>query len=345
MTRHAPSRRRRRGTVAITVVVLMLLLELFVVGMVVTGGHDHDLTAQRMDTIQSMYAAEAGTNMAMREIYEDADEDGDGTVGSISDDANAANDPVVGGATVSVAKAINGTTLRLTSTASRGLADRRIQSRLLDNGASTGGTRLLLVVPNAASLSASDTNHKDLFESWGYTVTVIDQDDDQDTFDAALELVDVAYISEQVTSGSVGSKLTATTVGVVNEESYLNDDLLLTNSNGGTFSDDEIDIVDATHYITSDFSTGDLAILTGSYGLRRHDGTLGAGVVVLAEQPSSSNRALIVIDVDGTLYGGTPAPGRRVSMAVGNDASAFNNLSTSGKMLVKRCIQWAAGGN
>ena len=34
------------------------------------GGRDHDLTVKRMDTLRAFYAAEAGMNIAIRELME-----------------------------------------------------------------------------------------------------------------------------------------------------------------------------------------------------------------------------------------------------------------------------------
>ncbi len=80
------------------VLVMMLIVDLIIVATVVGGARDHDLTVRRLQTIESFYASEAGINMAIREIVEDADEDGDTNIGGISDDLVAANDPVLGGA-------------------------------------------------------------------------------------------------------------------------------------------------------------------------------------------------------------------------------------------------------
>ena len=90
----------RRGIVLVVVVILLLIVELIVVSIVIGGARDHDLTIRRMESVESFYACEAGINMAIREIVEDADEDGDTKIGGISDDSNAANDPALGNARV-----------------------------------------------------------------------------------------------------------------------------------------------------------------------------------------------------------------------------------------------------
>ncbi len=95
---------RHRGQVAIAMVVILVIVDLIIVGMVISGGRDHDLTVKRMDTVRAFYAAEAGMNMAIRELMENLDEDVDGMVGTVSDDdpVDDANDPVLGKAQVVV---------------------------------------------------------------------------------------------------------------------------------------------------------------------------------------------------------------------------------------------------
>ena len=101
-------RRRERGSAVVAFIVLLIIADLVIVGMVLTGGADHDLTVSRVETVQAFYAAEAGVNMAIREMMQNADEDGDGTVGTISDDTNDGNDPTFGSAQVIVTATVNG---------------------------------------------------------------------------------------------------------------------------------------------------------------------------------------------------------------------------------------------
>ncbi|MCX5691866.1 MAG: hypothetical protein NTV94_19085, partial [Planctomycetota bacterium] len=57
----------------------------------------------RIESLRAFYAAEAGINMSVRELMAGSDEDGDGTIGSISNDGNSSNNPgLSGGATFEV---------------------------------------------------------------------------------------------------------------------------------------------------------------------------------------------------------------------------------------------------
>ena len=108
---------RRRGMAAIVMIVLLLILDLIIISIVIGGARDHDLTVRRVETIQAFYAAEAGMNMALRELMGcgATDADGDGTMGTISDDGNDANDPSIGSAQVVVTSAVAGPQTTLTS--------------------------------------------------------------------------------------------------------------------------------------------------------------------------------------------------------------------------------------
>ena len=81
---------------AVIAVIVLLLTSLFIIGIVSGSARDLNSSARRLETVQAFYAAEAGVNMALREIIINSDEDSDGIIGSISDDANDANDPAVG---------------------------------------------------------------------------------------------------------------------------------------------------------------------------------------------------------------------------------------------------------
>lgn len=87
---------------AVMVIIVLLLTSIFIIGIVSGSSRDLDSSARRLETVQAFYAAEAGVNMALRELIINNDEDSDGTIGSISDDATDANDPAIGVARVVV---------------------------------------------------------------------------------------------------------------------------------------------------------------------------------------------------------------------------------------------------
>ncbi|MEE8154587.1 MAG: hypothetical protein V3T53_06455 [Phycisphaerales bacterium] len=122
--------RHRRATIAISMIIALVVVNLIIISIVLGGARDHDLSIKRIETIQAFYAAEAGMNMAIREMMNSTDEDGDGAIGTISDDATPANDPTFGLAQVLVTSAVAGPQTTLTSQGRAGDARRHVEAVL-----------------------------------------------------------------------------------------------------------------------------------------------------------------------------------------------------------------------
>ncbi len=211
--------------------------------------------------------------------------------------------------------------------------------------AATGESKnLLLIAGNGNSPSATDREKRDLFESWGYTVTVLDDRASQSAYDAALVGQNVVYVSEEVSSGNVNSKLRSTSVGVVNDEPFLHDDFRV--STGHARRDNRttsIDIGDNSHYITSVFSVGVLEIYTSSDRIRSNSYTQCAGAQTLGDAPGGSTEpVLTAVETGAALTSGTAA-GRRVMFPAG-DGFRVTNLTEDGLTLLQRALEWAAAG-
>lgn len=116
----------RRGAIGVTAVLALVVIQLIVVGGVISGAREDDTTIQRLDTERAFYAGEGGMNMAIREVLSNTDEDGDGVVGSISNNGSLLDDPVIGTARVYVVKSVSGVTTTLVSRGRAGIARRQI---------------------------------------------------------------------------------------------------------------------------------------------------------------------------------------------------------------------------
>lgn len=112
-TMSKPACPARRASVLIAFLVAFVLMQLIAMAILFSGARDAELSSRGTDGLRAQYAADSGLAMAMREVKKAADEDTDGTIGSISNDAIAANDPNINGgyASVSAAKVGNDTTL------------------------------------------------------------------------------------------------------------------------------------------------------------------------------------------------------------------------------------------
>ncbi len=111
-------------------VVLLLLMDLIIIGVVLSGARDQDLSVNRLQSVQAFYAAEAGANMAIRELMENVDEDGDGAIGTISDDGDAASDPALGPARVAVTAVTVGSQTTISCNGRAGDSRREIEVTL-----------------------------------------------------------------------------------------------------------------------------------------------------------------------------------------------------------------------
>lgn len=137
-TRINSTRNARRGAAAVSMLIVLILISLIIIGLVLSGARDHDLTVRRVETVQSFYAAEAGMNMAIRELMLDNDEDGDGTVGTVSNDDDASNDPTFGAASVYVEQSVGSGDTILTSHGRSGESSRQLSATLTGSGSTMG---------------------------------------------------------------------------------------------------------------------------------------------------------------------------------------------------------------
>lgn len=133
----------RRGLASVAIVIVLLLCMLFIVGLVYGSAREQDLSLSRVESIRALYAAESGANMAIRELMLNADEDGDGNIGTISDDGDPATNPQLHATHFNVESEADETLITLTSRGHSGRATRAVQI-VLD--AAAGGTDEIAMV-------------------------------------------------------------------------------------------------------------------------------------------------------------------------------------------------------
>ena len=204
------------------------------------------------------------------------------------------------------------------------------------------GKNVLLVVADAVNLAAQDAAKQTLIEGWGHTVNLIDDDAVQTEFDAAYAVNDVVYVSEEIVTGALDTKLRNAYIGVVFEEQKIPDELGVS-SGESVYFETSIDITDNTHYVTETFSTGALTIVSSSQEVGALGGTLAPDLQILAQRPSSTTPTLAVIAKGGTLFDGGTAEGRRAKVPWGGNTFDINALTADGQTIMKRAIEWGAG--
>jgi len=209
-------------------------------------------------------------------------------------------------------------------------------------GSTVAGNLVMVTGDGAYSSGVDDATKKTLFESWGWTVTAID--DSIADYSTAAANNDVMYISESANSGTVGTKARDLDIGVVLEENLLDDDMEFSSSPvdradvGGT----QIDIVDNSHYITSPFSTGVLTIYDSSDNNYENRATVASGAEVLAEGVGSNYATIMAFDTGATLDDLTSAVNRRVGLTAFHQ-SAPTLWTNDAKTFILRSLDWAAG--
>ncbi|HMN42576.1 MAG TPA: hypothetical protein PKE29_17180 [Phycisphaerales bacterium] len=127
MNRHRPTPTNphpsRRGSVLIAVIITLIMVQIVVIGVVTLAARDQNLTKLRLESEQAQYAAESAMSMALREVYNGADEDTDGGIGTISA-------KTVNGCTVTVTSSTSGSTTTLTAVANAPTASRKVVAKL-----------------------------------------------------------------------------------------------------------------------------------------------------------------------------------------------------------------------
>ena len=177
-----------------------------------------------------------------------------------------------------------------------------------------GSAKVLLVVDDKNNLDTDDSLQQTLMESWGYSVNLISDEDSQATFDADVAANDVAYVSENVDPSTLGTKLTTAPIGVVNEEGDLNDELGMASSYSSA-TDNILDIIDNSHFISRFFDNSALKIFSLPTNGNEASGTLAQSLQSLGQW--STQPGIALLDTGDGFYGGGSAAGRRVMLPWG----------------------------
>ena len=205
----------------------------------------------------------------------------------------------------------------------------------------TAGGNLLMVVVDPDSLTPQEDAKRSLIESWGYLVSLIDEADTQANFDAAIAANHVVFVTEDVSSGTVGNKLSAAPIGVVIEEDNLSDELGL--STGIEWeSTQALNVDDNTHSITEPFALGTLQVLTSTQSVARLTGTLAPDLAQLASL--SGEPMLVALEAGATTHLGGTSPGHRVMLPWGGNNMEVAFLTSDGLTIFRRALDWASGG-
>jgi len=201
--------------------------------------------------------------------------------------------------------------------------------------------RVLFVAMDAYGLSQQEQIRIQLLESWGFTVTPISAGAAQSEFDDAASDNDVAFIFEGIDAAQLNSKLVQTQMGIVSEEVQLIDEFGIGSNYVWAYSRD-LYILNSSHYITSDFPSGVASMFTSNLAVPYFSQYLAPGLESLGRYSTYYGPSLVVLEQGAALYGGGTAAGRRVQLPMGNYGYDFSLLSSDGKLVLRRSLEWAA---
>lgn len=205
--------------------------------------------------------------------------------------------------------------------------------------------RVLLVVGNPASLSSYERRLSQRLEGWGYQLSLLDDHASQTQFDGAAAGADVIFIPSSCGCQNLGAKAVMVPIGVVIEHGNCHDDMRISSQEGTGYWAWGVRIVNNTHPITASYGLNNYVVVLNYLlaDLVRIRGTTAGGLMPLGMRLLQSDVNLAAIEAGGTLWGGQPAPARRVVLPWGY--SGFNNswLTDEGWLILRRSIEWAAG--
>lgn len=178
-------------------------------------------------------------------------------------------------------------------------------------------------------ITVDQQNTIDKLTSLGYTVTIADDNDTQNSDSYA-----VTYLHPSVNSGTAFANianLATTTNGVITSENALFDEIMGTTGSVGNPSASQINIIDNTHPITQGLYLGNLDIGSGDYYVNN----VLTGTQLGNHPDGTAN--LIAWEVGEAMDTGV-APGRRVAVPHTSHDGGFN---TVGEDLLVSAILWA----
>jgi len=206
----------------------------------------------------------------------------------------------------------------------------------------TEKANLIYVASELKDLTKNETREIEQIESWGITVTVLTQYEDEEVFTKYASINNVVYVSGETSAKVLSSKLSSLTIGVVSEqfEQYST----LGFATDDDYEDEEaIRIFDNSHYITDGFDTEDLKVMSKEQELGHLDDSWSPDVIVLAGF-DKDEPALVVLEAGATSVSGRAVSGRRVLLPWGTNGFDFKQITPNGLTIMQRSIEWAATG-
>jgi len=203
-----------------------------------------------------------------------------------------------------------------------------------------GSGNVLMPVSSSSNPTPDEVRRIELLESWGYVVDAMWEKNSQSNYDFRIANNDVVYVPATADANEVGTKLTNATIGVVNENGALNDELGIASGYASPIGT-TINVSDNSHYITLPFANGPLNIFSAAMEGLTMAGTPSPDLQTLADW--SGTGGLVVLDTGAALEGGGNAAGRRVLLPFGDHLIDFDHVNNNGRLILQRSLAWGMG--
>lgn len=353
-----PIPRRRRGVALMLAMVAVTIVMVLTMGFALSQQTAINVSRNIQYHANARFIAESGLQMALDRVTSDPNwrttytngvwvngvsfgggtltirgEDGtySAATGAVTGDANLANsssDPL----TLTATGTYKGVTHTAHITAAMSVSN--------DAG-------VLMVVPNAASLTAAETARQTLLQSWGFNVTTITASSLQTAYNtavttlAAAQTYEVIYVTAGCAATDITTKLNAYNAGVVCEQGQLADDMKMLSADATAITASSATIASNTLYPTSNLTLVSTTLTTSGQPMWSYAGSVATGATSLATAQGLSTSGMLAIETGANLTSGTAA-GRRLLLPWGGSAFDFTSLNAAGQTLLRRSLEWAA---
>jgi hypothetical protein len=178
----------------------------------------------------------------------------------------------------------------------------------------------------------------------GHDVETIDDNEAMTVDPAGKELI---VISSSTASANVGSHFTDEPIPIVQWESALWDELLMSASGPNIDGQTSIDVVDTTHRLAQLMGLTDVGVVeirdfpTTFHGGDRNQATLAPDATLIAQEVRGTSPLIAVIDEGGELTSGDQAPAIRIMLFHGDEA--LDGVNDVGLRIFDGAINYALG--
>ncbi|MEM6755749.1 MAG: LamG-like jellyroll fold domain-containing protein [Planctomycetota bacterium] len=356
--RHAPSPRRRRG-VAYLVVLFAMMVGVVLAASFLRGANTTISVANNVQTHPTARGvAESGLELAVRHVQSDTDwrtgktsgqwmtdvawQGGTFAVRFTDDDGDLADDPA-DSVTITAIGQVDGVTHRVEALVKSALGE-------------TGNFRLLMVVSDTNSPTSNDLAKISLFETWGFTVSTLDDGASSSDYSDGIDTSDLLYLSASADSTLVGARIANPAVPIATDHPGLVDTIGLASADASTTSRSTLLIVDNVHTITEDFSRQEVTVASTSVPVTTFGDNVTAEAYVLATAGStgvtlgdatpdlvldvSAKGCLVTLNSGRTDAKGRTAAAKRAALPFAGASFDPTKLDTTGTALVEDTIYW-----